>query len=134
MPDALLYNPHDGLSKFTYMGTGFEIPPNKVTVIVVPPHLADQGVTSQTIAGHAVASVGKWGVTIMSGDEKADEPRKKQAERTYSLAMRSWCEEQVLAYEEEMEPRRKAGLRDTDSSPDVSQARHWLEKRGFIKR
>ena len=133
MPDALLYNPHDGLSKFTYRGTEFEIEPNKVTKVVVPEHLLAEKVTPQVIAGHAVATVGKWGVCIVSGDAKKDEPRKEEAEQTYAKAMREWAEEVLLAYEEDQAPRRTAGLQDTEPSAEVAQAKRWLTKRGFLK-
>ncbi len=62
MPDVKLYNPHDGLSKCTYMGEDFALPPNKDTAIEVPEHMAKQGITSKILADHAVASVGVWGV------------------------------------------------------------------------
>jgi hypothetical protein len=133
MPDVLVYNPHDSMSKFTYRGTDFAIEPNKVTKLTVPAHLKKEGVTAETLAGHAVATVGMWGVCILSGDAKADAPRKQRAEQTYLRAMRGWCEDKLLAYEEEMTPRRKAGLRDLEPSKDVSLARRWLEKRGFVK-
>ena len=79
MPDVKLYNPHDGLSKFTYMGEDFALPPNKDTAIEVPEHMAKQGITSKILADHAVASVGVWGVVILTGDSSKDESIRLEA-------------------------------------------------------
>jgi hypothetical protein len=149
MLSVKVYNPHDSLSTFTYMGTDFSIEPNMVTeitsptkspvppppgVIEVPPHLAKQGVTPGVLAAHAISTVGKWGVVQLSGNDGKDKVLIEAAEQVYVKAMREWCEDKVVAYETKMEPRRKAGLRDSDPHPDVVKARRWLEKRNLVKK
>ena len=131
MSEVRVYNPHDGLSTVTYQGTDFRVEPNTVTVVEVPEHL--KGTSARTIAEHMVKVAGMWGLCILSGDPALDAAAKKLAEKRYSDSMRKWSEEQVMAYEADMKPRREAGLRDLDPSEDVSKAKRWLEKRGFIK-
>lgn len=131
MRKVILYNPHDDFSTFLYAAVRFEVPANTAWEVVVPEELKGKALPLD-IANHAVATCGMWGMSVLSGDEETDKKLIERAEAKYLVAMRAWCEDQVLGWADLAAPRLAAGLTPPDKSGNVLQAEEWLKKRGLM--